>query len=91
MTYIENDRIKEVIGRRYNFLLKRNLTLPDLILIDGGKGQLNAGISVLDELGLNIPVIGLAKKNEEIYVPNKKEPCIYHWIIARMVVQTLFD
>ncbi|MFX0023332.1 MAG: excinuclease ABC subunit UvrC [Candidatus Hermodarchaeota archaeon] len=68
--------MREVLRRRYNFLLKRSLTLPDLILIDGGKGQLNAGISVLDELGLNIPVIGLAKKNEEIYVPNKKEPII---------------
>ncbi|MFX0006568.1 MAG: excinuclease ABC subunit UvrC [Promethearchaeota archaeon] len=68
--------MKEVLKRRYNYLLKRNLTLPDLILIDGGKGQLNAGISVLNELGLNIPIIGLAKKNEEIYVPNKKDPII---------------
>ncbi|MFX1378799.1 MAG: excinuclease ABC subunit UvrC [Promethearchaeota archaeon] len=68
--------MREVLKRRYNFLLKRNLELPDLILIDGGKGQLNAGISVLQELGLNIPIIGLAKKNEEIYLPNKKEPII---------------
>jgi excinuclease ABC subunit C len=68
--------MKEVLNRRYDFLLKRNLTLPDLILIDGGKGQLNAGISVLHDLGLNIPIIGLAKKNEEIYLPNKKEPII---------------
>ncbi len=68
--------MKELLKRRYNFILKRNLTFPDLILIDGGKGQLNAGVTVLDELGLNIPIIGLAKKNEEIYVPNKKEPII---------------
>jgi len=54
--------IKEVLRRRYSMLLKRSFELPDLILVDGGKGQLNAGISVLDNLGLNIPIIGLAKK-----------------------------
>jgi excinuclease ABC subunit C len=68
--------IKEVLKRRYEFLLKRNLELPDLILVDGGKAQLNAGVSVLQDLGLNIPIIGLAKKYEEIYVPNKKDPII---------------
>ena len=65
--------MKEVLKRRYNMLLKRNLELPDLILVDGGKGQLNAGISVLEDLGLNIPIIGLAKKYEDIYLPSKKE------------------
>ncbi|MFX0143390.1 MAG: excinuclease ABC subunit UvrC [Candidatus Hodarchaeota archaeon] len=68
--------MKEVLKRRYSYLLKRNLELPDLILVDGGKGQLNAGISVLRDLGLNIPIIGLAKKYEEIYIPNKKDPII---------------
>ena len=68
--------MKEVIRRRYTMLLERNLELPDLIIVDGGKGQLNAGVTVLQELGLVIPVIGLAKKYEEIYVPNKKEPVI---------------
>jgi len=66
--------MKEVIRRRYSMLLERNLQLPDLILVDGGKGQLNAGISVLNKLGLNIPIIGLAKKFEEVYLPNQKEP-----------------
>jgi excinuclease ABC subunit C len=66
--------MKEVLKRRYNMILKRNLELPDLIVVDGGKGQLNAGISVLQELGLEIPIIGLAKKYEEIYLPNQKEP-----------------
>ncbi len=65
--------MKEVIRRRYKMLLERNLTLPDLILVDGGRGQLNAGVSVLKELGLNIPIIGLAKKHEEIYIPEQKE------------------
>jgi excinuclease ABC subunit C len=67
--------MKEVIRRRYSMLLEKNYTLPDLILLDGGKGQLNAGISVLKDLGLEgIPIIGLAKKFEEIYLPNQKEP-----------------
>lgn len=69
--------MKEVIRRRYNMLLQKNLELPDLILVDGGKGQLNAGVSVLKSLGLEgIPIIGLAKKLEEIYVPNKKDPIV---------------
>ncbi|MFX0077257.1 MAG: helix-hairpin-helix domain-containing protein, partial [Candidatus Hermodarchaeota archaeon] len=69
--------MKEVVKRRYTMLLENNLTLPDLILVDGGKGQLNAGFSVLKELGIDgIPIIGLAKKFEEIFVPNKKEPIV---------------
>ncbi|MHA1350217.1 MAG: helix-hairpin-helix domain-containing protein, partial [Promethearchaeota archaeon] len=52
-------------------------SLPDLILVDGGKGQLNAGYSVLKELGIEgIPIIGLAKRFEEIFVPNEKNPII---------------
>jgi len=69
--------MKEVMKRRYSMLLRYDYELPDLILVDGGKGQLNAGISVLKELGIeNIPIIGLAKKFEEIYVPDKKESII---------------
>jgi len=67
--------MKEVVYRRYNSLIEKNLELPDLILIDGGKGQLNATLSVLNDLGIgNTPILGLAKKFEEIYLPNKKEP-----------------
>jgi len=69
--------MKEVINRRYTMILKKNLTLPDLILVDGGKGQLNAGFRVLKDLGIEgIPIIGLAKRFEEIFVPNQKEPII---------------
>ena len=69
--------MKEVIKRRYTMLIENNLSLPDLILVDGGKGQLNAGYSVLKELGIEgIPIIGLAKKFEEIFVPNEKNPII---------------
>jgi len=69
--------MKEVIKRRYTMLIENNFSLPDLILVDGGKGQLNAGYSVLKELGIEgIPIIGLAKKFEEIFVPNEKNPII---------------
>lgn len=68
--------MKEVIKRRYSRLLKNKKVLPDLILIDGGKGQLNGATSILNELGLNIPAIGLAKRLEEIFVPNKDESII---------------
>ncbi|MFW9949205.1 MAG: helix-hairpin-helix domain-containing protein, partial [Candidatus Thorarchaeota archaeon] len=69
--------MKEVIKRRYSMILKNDFALPDLILVDGGKGQLNASYSVLKDLGIEgIPIIGLAKKFEEIFIPNKKEPII---------------
>ncbi|MFW9822437.1 MAG: excinuclease ABC subunit UvrC [Candidatus Thorarchaeota archaeon] len=68
--------MKEILKRRYEMLLKRELELPDLIIVDGGKGQLNAGISVLNTLGLEIPIIGLAKKHEEIFIPNQKNPIL---------------
>ena len=69
--------MKEVIKRRYTKVLERGWHLPDLILVDGGKGQLNAATNVLGDLGIgNIPTIGLAKKFEEIYQPGEKEPII---------------
>lgn len=56
------ETMREVIRRRYTRVLKENLPLPDLILVDGGKGQMSAALSVLeDELGLDIPLCGLAK------------------------------
>jgi excinuclease ABC subunit C len=64
------ESMREVVGRRYSRRLEENALLPDLILIDGGKGQLSAAKGVLDELGLNnIPVIGLAKRLEEVFIP----------------------
>jgi excinuclease ABC subunit C len=57
--------MKEVVRRRYSRLLKENKALPDLILIDGGKGQMKAAREVLeDELGLSIPICGLAKDDK---------------------------
>ncbi|MDD3839882.1 MAG: excinuclease ABC subunit UvrC [Clostridia bacterium] len=68
--------IAEIIQRRYKNLDKDGKK-PDLILIDGGKGQLNAALSALKRLGwTDIDIIGLAEKFDEIYFPDKKEPVI---------------
>lgn len=62
--------MREVVGRRYKRLLEEKAVLPDLILIDGGKGQLSVAKEVLNELGLNnVPIIGLAKRLEEVFIP----------------------
>ena len=67
--------INEVVSRRYKRVLKEKLPLPDLILIDGGKGQLSSAKNALDNLGLSfIPIIGLAKKMEEVFKPQFSEP-----------------
>lgn len=63
----------EVVGRRYSKLIREDSPLPDLILIDGGPGQVSAAKSSLDELGLDIPMIGLAKRFEHI-ITTKKGP-----------------
>ncbi|MEJ2261080.1 MAG: excinuclease ABC subunit C, partial [Nitrosopumilaceae archaeon] len=68
--------IGEVIKRRYFRLLEENLPFPDLILIDGGKGQLSAALKSLQSLGLKISCVSLAKENEEIFVPNQRKPIL---------------
>lgn len=66
----------EVVGRRYGRLIKEKKSLPQLIVIDGGKGQLSAAVKALHELGIygQVAIIGIAKKLEEIYVPNDPVP-----------------
>jgi len=67
--------IQEIVFRRYNRAIKESSPLPNLILIDGGKGQLSAAGLSLKKLGLeHIPIIGLAKRLEEVYVPGLKDP-----------------
>lgn len=66
--------MKEVVYRRYRRIKSERGEYPDLILIDGGPGQLNSALQSLKALGLKIPIISLAKENEEIYTPNNKEP-----------------
>jgi excinuclease ABC subunit C len=64
--------IAEVVRRRYTRLQKEKSNFPDLIVIDGGKGQLGAAVNELKALGLSLPIISLAKQEEEIFVPNKR-------------------
>ena len=64
----------EAVDRRYRRLLEESKPLPDMILIDGGRGQLNAAVNALNRLGIEeIPIAGLAKREEEIYVPEREE------------------
>ena len=65
----------EVVSRKYKRALDEGTSLPDLILIDGGKGQLSAAKNALDSLGLGyIPIIGLAKRLEEVFKPGLSDP-----------------
>ena len=68
--------MKEVLTRRYSRLLQEGQGLPQLIVVDGGKGQLSAAVEVLDELGLRgkIAIIGIAERLEEIYFPGDSVP-----------------
>lgn len=69
--YIDDfQSMREATSRRYTRLLNEQADFPDLILIDGGIGQVNAVKGVLDSLELDIPVIALAEKNEEIWLPD---------------------
>lgn len=68
--------MEEIIYRRYSRVLNEALELPDLIVIDGGKGQLHSAVNSLKKLDLygKIPILGLAKQMEEIYFPEDKDP-----------------
>ena len=66
--------MREATSRRYTRLLNEQAELPDLILIDGGIGQVNAVYQVLTSLNLDIPVAGLAKRDEEIWLPHAEKP-----------------
>ena len=65
--------MREVVFRRYRRQLKEQNTLPDLVLIDGGKGQLSAALESLEELKLDLPVVALAKRLEELFLPEQKD------------------
>lgn len=76
--------MKEIVGRRYKRLIDEQIQLPDLIIVDGGKGQLSSAVEALKELSIygRVPIAGIAKRLEEIYLPedtlplliNKKSP-----------------
>ncbi len=66
--------IAEVVRRRYQRLSDEGADMPDLIVIDGGKGQLSASLGILHELSMEIPIIALAKREEEVYLPGAMLP-----------------
>ena len=66
--------IQEVVTRRYKRLVEEKSQLPDLVIVDGGVGHVNAADLALNSLCLELPLIGLAKEHEEIYVPNERVP-----------------
>ncbi len=67
--------MQQVIRRRYTRLIEEKANLPELIMVDGGKGQLSSAVEILDELGFHkYNIIGLAKRLEEVYFPGQSEP-----------------
>ncbi len=68
--------MREIIFRRYTRLMAEGAALPDLIVVDGGKGQLSSAYGVLQQIGLadKVPIVGLAKRLEEVYYPNDPMP-----------------
>ncbi|MEZ4624143.1 MAG: excinuclease ABC subunit UvrC [Thermomicrobiales bacterium] len=72
--------MKEVVGRRFRRHLSQDeeengkwAALPDFVIIDGGKGQLNAALEALDDVGMQVPIAGLAKEQEEFFLPGQSE------------------
>ncbi len=64
----------EAVERRYRRVQSEGDALPDLVLVDGGRGQLQAAMTALDRLGMELPIAGLAKREEEIWVPGRPDP-----------------
>jgi excinuclease ABC subunit C len=86
--------MKEVVGRRYKRLKEEGQAFPDLVIIDGGKGQLGAALEAVEELGLQkeLKLVGLAKRLEEIYKPGfSKSLILSRRSLALKLVQQLRD
>ncbi|MDR1259856.1 MAG: excinuclease ABC subunit UvrC [Endomicrobium sp.] len=84
--------MREVVFRRYCYLTKKNKEMPNLILVDGGKGQIDAAMNALKKLKVQIPVISLAKKDEKIFVANRREPVVLsRHSLALRLLQSIRD
>ena len=84
--------MREATTRRYTRLLNEQAELPDLIMIDGGIGQVNAVEGVLQALNLDIPIVGLAKRDEELYLPGNNTPiCVPRRSDALRLLQRVRD
>lgn len=75
--------MKEVVGRRFRRAAEADeetegkwTSLPDLVIVDGGKGQLSSALEALDDVGMTVPIAGLAKENEELFLPNEPFPVV---------------
>ncbi|MGZ6987825.1 MAG: excinuclease ABC subunit UvrC [Thermoanaerobaculia bacterium] len=68
--------IAEAVSRRYASAKERGRPLPDLLLIDGGKGQLSAALAALDRIGVQMAAAGLAKREEQVFVPGRSAPIV---------------
>ena len=68
--------MQEIVFRRYSRILEEGSDLPDLIIVDGGKGQLSAAKTALKNINLNLDLVSIAKKEEEVYLIGRKTPVI---------------
>lgn len=69
--------MNEILQRRFKRITEKNDYTPDLIIIDGGKGQLSSAYKAMKDYGLNIDMVSLAKREEEVFLPNKKTSVIF--------------
>ncbi len=69
--------MREILRRRFKRIKSAEIEPADLIIIDGGKGQLSSVIEVMKEMGLDLDIVSLAKREEEVFLPNNKEPVIF--------------
>ena len=68
--------MREILSRRFKRIARNEIPAPDLIIIDGGKGQLSSVIEVMKEFELNLNIVSLAKREEEVFLANKSKPVI---------------
>ena len=69
--------MREILRRRFKRIKSAEIEPADLIIIDGGKGQLSSVIEVMKEMGLDLDIVSLAKREEEVFLPNNKKPVIF--------------
>ena len=71
------EALREAVARRYTRVTNENRRLPDLVLVDGGQGQVGAAVQMLAALEIpQVPVVGLAKRNEELFLPGRSRPLV---------------
>ena len=69
--------LREILSRRFKRIKEGKIKAPDLIIIDGGKGQLSGVVETMKEFNLELNIVSLAKREEEVFLPNEKNPVIF--------------